>query len=260
MPTLRVFADESSDKRSRQLLTIGGFMGLSDMFSTAASCWEDLLKAKRLEYFRASEAEALTGQFDSMRLMMEPRAARAFEEGARFDLGKIICVNHLGGIAVSLHLPSFQKVLAENSDAIDCFKTSNPSTWACGRFITECIERVDSDLPGNECLQLSFIFDCHPNWKNAEEHYRLVGSQPRFVRRFGAASHADDKKTPALQMADLCAYEARYLTMRKMGWSGEEERIEFTCMDKKDAFYAFIIVREEELLKDLQNWRSINCK
>ena len=252
---LRVFADESSDQKQEQLLTVGGFMGLPEMFSEAETQWDELLKTKRIGYFRAHEAEVLEGQFDPMRLQLEPRAARAFEESVRFDLGKIIWQQHLGGIAVSLHLPGFRKVLAEHADAVSCFGTDDPSIWACTRFITECIERVNSDLPNSEGLPISYLFDSHSNWKAAERAYRVVETLPRFASRFGAATHADDKKTPALQMADLCAFEARHLTKQKI-WGGGE-RIEFTCMDKQDAFYAFIIVREQELLEDLKNWRSV---
>jgi hypothetical protein len=255
MAILHVFADESSDKRQQGLLTVGGFMGLPESFSEAEKQWTALLKSKGISYFRAYEAELLDGQFGSLRLQLEPRAARAFEEGIRFDLGRIIWEQHLGGIAVSLHLPGFYKVLDEHSDAASCFGTTDAAIWACGRFITECIERVNSDLPQSEGVALSFTFDCHPKWEAAERAYKRVGSLPRYASRFGAVTHADDKRMPALQMADLCAYEARHLTMQRMGWGGGE-RIEFTCMDRRDAFYAFVVIREEELLEDLQNWRS----
>ncbi len=255
VPILQVFADDSSDRKQSQLLTVGGFMGFPEMFSAAENQWDELLRSKGLQYFRASEAEALEGQFDSLRLQLVPRSARAFEESVRFDLGKIICEQHLGGIAVSLHLPGFRKVLAEHPDAIACFTTDDPLIWTCGRFITECIDRVNADLPNSEGIPISYIFDFHSNWQAAECAFKTVGALPRFASRFGAVTHADDKKTPALQMADLCAYEARYLTSQRMGWV-KEERIEFTCMDRQDAFYAFIIVREQELLEDLQNWRN----
>jgi hypothetical protein len=233
-------------------------MGLPDFFSEAEKQWGDLLKSKGLDYFRACEAEALTGQFDSLRLQLEPRAARAFEESLRFDLGKIICEQHLGGFAVSLHLPGFRKVFAENADAIDCFGTDDPAIWACTRFITLCIDEVNAELPSSEGVPLAFIFDCHSNWEVAERAYRVVATLPRFASRFGSATHADDKKTPALQMADLCAYEARHLTLQRIGERDEKERIEFTCMDRADAFSRFVIVREQELLEDLQNWRISN--
>jgi Protein of unknown function (DUF3800) len=252
---LRVFADESTDKRQRGLLTVGGFMGLPDSFSQAEAKWANLLALKGLEYFRASDAEALTGQFDSVRLQMEPRSARAFEESVRFDLGRIISEEHLGGIALSVDTAGFYKVLENNPDAIACFGTDDPAIWACGRFISECIDRVNADLPDEGATVLSFIFDCHSNWRVAEEAYRAVGALPRLASRFGAVVHADDKKTPALQMADLCAYEARYLSMRRLGLN-YDERIEFTCMDKRDAFYSFSVVREQELITDLQNWRN----
>jgi len=57
----------------------------------------------------------------------------------------------------------------------------------------------------------------------------------------------------ALQMADLCAYEARYKTITFMGQA--EERPEFTRMDAKDAWYSFAIFREKELLQNLETAR-----
>jgi hypothetical protein len=249
-----VYADDSADAKREIIFTVGGFMGFREMFVEAERNWKTYLAKSGLEYFKASEAQNLDGQFDSLRLMMAPRAARAFEEGVRYDLGKIITDAHLGGIALSLEMKVFQKVLKEQKDAEVYFGTEDCYIYMFRQFIINCIELMNKDWPLNSSTQIAFVFDDHSKWKEAEESYQTLRNDPLIAPRLGSISHANDKTIVALQMADLCAYEARYKTMTFMGQANE--RPEFTCMDAKDAWYSFAIFREKELLQNLENARK----
>jgi hypothetical protein len=122
---LAVYADDSADQRRETVLTVGGFMGFPWMFYEAERKWKTYLEKNNLEYFKASEAQNLDGEFDSLKRMLQPRSARAFAEGVRHDLWKIIAEEHLGGIALSLEMKAFKKVLREQSDSERYYETSD---------------------------------------------------------------------------------------------------------------------------------------
>ena len=83
MLILMVYADDSADARQETVFTVGGFMGYPHMFEKAEIKWDAYLRSQNLSYFKASEAESLYGEFDPLKLMMTPRAARAFAESVR---------------------------------------------------------------------------------------------------------------------------------------------------------------------------------
>jgi hypothetical protein len=250
---LAVYADDSADRRRESVFTVGGFMGFPLMFDEAERKWRAYLGKSHLEYFKASEAQNLDGQFDSVKLMMQPRAARAFAEGVRHDLGKIIAGEHLGGIALSLDMKAFQRVLAEQVDAEHYFGTRDCYIFMFRQFIVNCIQWVNEDWPESASMQIAFVFDEHSRWREAEESYETLRKDVLIAPRLGAISHANDKHAVALQMADLCAYEARHQTMSVMGLA--EVRPEFTRMDIRDVWYAFTLLREEDLLQNLETAR-----
>jgi hypothetical protein len=255
---LEVYADDSADRKRETVFTVGGFMGLPEMFAEAERNWKAYLEKNGLEYFKSSEAQNLDGQFDSLRLMMAPRAARAFEEGVRHDLGKIITEAHLGGIGLSLDMEAFRKVLNEQKDVESYFGTQDCYIYMFRQFIINCIELMNADWPLSSSTQIAFVFDDHSKWKEAEESYQTLRNDSLIAPRLGSISHANDKTTVALQMADLCAYEARYKTMTFMGQA--DERPEFTRMDAKDAWYSFAIFREKELLQNLETARTAGLR
>jgi hypothetical protein len=250
---LAVYADDSADQHRQTIFTVGGFMGFPHMFATAEQKWNKYLVDHHLEYFKASEAQNLDGQFDSLKRMLPPRSARAFAESVRYDLGKIIADEHLGGIALSLDIAAFKKVLKEQADAERYFGTSDCCIFMFRQFIINCISLMNDDWPESSSTQIAFVFDDHSNWRQAEESYQTLRRDPVIAPRLGAISHANDRTTIALQMADLCAYEGRYQTLNVLGMASE--RPEFTRMAANHAWYSFSMFREEHLLKNLETAR-----
>jgi hypothetical protein len=262
---LAVYGDDSADRGRGNVLTVGAFMGFPGMFVEAERKWDVLLKKHNLEYFKASECQARDGQFHPNRLMMDPRAAQTFAEIVRHELGKILTEEHLGGIAMSLDMKAFRKVLAEQADAKVIFG-SDPYIYMFKRLIIDCIHRMNVEHPEDpekkddrayqmlRTMPLAFVFDDHSHWQEAEESYRLLRDDPYISPRLGSISHANDKKVLPLQMADLCAYEARYKTMTE--WGLEPERVEFARMEKKHAFYAISVILEKHLLEQLEKARE----
>ncbi len=251
---IAVYADDSADAGRKHIFTVGGFLGWPEWFFEAERRWVAVLKANSLEYFKASEAQILEGQFHPDRLQMPPRASRTFAENVRHQLGKIIAEEKLGGVAISLDMKAFRKVLAEQGDALTYFKTPDPYVYMFRRFIMQCIHALNEDWPRGAGLPLAFVFDDYSRWQEAEASYALLRSDPYIGPRLGSISHADDKKVIPLQMADLCAYESRHKVMAEIGLS--PKRAEWDRMEKKHAFYLGTLIRETHLLQELEAARA----
>lgn len=250
---LSVYADDSADARRETIFTVGGFMGYPEMFEKAELKWNAYLQNKNLGYFKASEIERLDGEFDPLKLMMTPYAARTFAESVRYDLGRIIGEEKLGGISLSLDVKAFRKVLSEHNDFADFYETRDYTVYMFKHFIIHCVGLMIRDMPEYQ-PEIAFVFDDHSRWEEAEESYRLLKRSSPFSPRIGSISHADDKKTLALQMADLCAYEGRCHTLNVMGQLNQ--RVEFEAMAKNHSWYSFSMFREEQLLQHLEAARS----
>jgi hypothetical protein len=253
MLILMVYADDSADARQETVFTVGGFMGYPHMFEKAEIKWDAYLRSQNLSYFKASEAESLYGEFDPLKLMMTPRAARAFAESVRYDLGQIFVQEKIGGISLSLDIKDFRKVISEQKDFSSYFETEDYCVYMFKHFIIHCVGLMIRDMPEFH-PELAFIFDDHSKWKEAEESYRLLKNNSRFSARIVSVTHADDKKTPALQMADICAYEGRCHTLNIM--RGCNQRVEFETMVKYHSIYSFSMFREEQLLQHLEAARN----
>ncbi len=228
-------------------------MGYPHMFEKAEVKWDAYLRSKKLGYFKASEVERLDGEFDPLKLMMTPYAARTFAESVRYDLGKIIAGEKLGGISLSLDVKDFRKVLSEQNDFSNYFETEDFCIYMFRHFIVHCIGLMIRDVPEYQ-PEIAFVFDDHSKWQEAEESYRLLKKNSPFSSRIASITHANDKKVCALQMADLCAYEGRCHTLSIM--TQIEERVEFKSMAKDHAWYSFSMFREEQLLQHLMEARN----
>lgn len=258
---LAVYSDDSADRGRENILTVGAFMGFPSMFIEAERKWVEVLKNRGVEYFKASECQARDGQFHPNRLMMDPRAAQTHAEIVRHELGRAISDAQLGGVAMSLDMKAFRKVRAECSGAATYFPP-DPAIYMFRRLIITCIDSMNTEYPDDpekkkdqahqmlRTMPVAFVFDDHSHWQEAEEAYKSLQNDPVIGPRLGSISHADDKKVPPLQMADLCAYEARHQTMHL--WGLESQRDEFTRMDAKHSWYKFQVILEEHLKIELQ--------
>src|SRR5438093_8091619 len=57
------YFDESADERREKVYAVAGYFGNQFDWLTFEGGWEKLLSEYRLDYFKASECETLTGQF-----------------------------------------------------------------------------------------------------------------------------------------------------------------------------------------------------
>jgi hypothetical protein len=143
--------------------------------------------------------------------------------------------------------------VAENDKARRYFGT-DPVRLIYKRLIRVTIDLLAQDWPDmpNQ-VKVAFVFDEHQRWREAEEEYqRLTIDDPACTARMLTVSHADDKDTIGLQMADLAAWEARLKTMRWMSGS-PIERAQFRQMARNENIYFVAAMTRDNLLAELRD-------
>jgi hypothetical protein len=254
---LALYGDDSTDKKSRnaedkRVLCAGSFLGWPETFFEAENKWADRLRRDGIDYFRASECEGLVEQFDPVSKGMSLNSTRAMADSVRRDLSEIIGNSRgLGGICVSLLLEDFQKVLLSDSRARAYFG-DDPATYVYATLIKKTIDLLDNDWPDSKGVPIAFEFDTHTKWQQAEEAYRNLRKVPRFAARLGHIGHADDKKYPPLQMADLMAHEGRHETHKYLD-NTKKDRSSFAVLAGSNSVYYCGLIDENAMMVELDD-------
>jgi hypothetical protein len=258
---LALYADDSTDKKlarsdaPERIMSAGSFFGWPGSFFDAERKWEHRLTTDGLDYFRASECEALEGEFRPEKLGMSLNSARAFADSVRHDLCKILAgMMGISGIAVSLAVDEFTSLIQEIPDAVE-YHGRDPVVYLYRKLIRSSLELLEQDWPQSRGIPVAFTFDIHTKWRQAEEAYNKVREDaPLYEDRMGTVSHMDDKKHPPLQMADLMAHEARHEAKAFIAGT-EASRPCLKQLKQTKAVYYSGIVRREQLITEFKEKR-----
>lgn len=195
----------------------------------------------------------LNGQFDPFRLGMSLNSARAHADATRRELCEVIEKEPLTGVAVSLVLDDYREVISTNKKAL-YYYGSDSTILTYGRLIKSTIELIHQDQPELTKYYMAFTFDSHTDYLKAEAAYKELKEKDIFCSAMmGYIGHGDDKITPALQMADLIASEARHKS-REMLADSDRERPAFTFLSKAHAFYYIGVMAKSGLLSQLGDY------
>lgn len=247
------YADDSTDQPKQQMQTAGAIFGWPANFTEAERLWNQHLEKAGIDYFKASECETLSGQFDPLRLGMNLSSARALADATRRDLVSVIEKIELSIVAVSIVLNDFKEVIANNSKA-RYYYGADSTVLVYGRLIKATIDLIHQDTPELIKHRMAFTFDSHAEYLKAEAAYRnLKEKDSACAEMMGYVGHADDIEHPPLQMADLVAHEARHKSMQTLA-NSDQERPAYKHLSKAGAIYFIGTITRTGLLRDLNNY------
>lgn len=211
MASLVFAGDESKDADGDYLISAGGFAAQPAVFFEAERLWQKRLEQDSITYFRATECANLRGEFQKFRSNTTDSLEKAHARAERIRDDLIAIINRsqaIIGFSVTLVVPDFRQLITTSAKAHEDYGT-NPEILVFRRLIVGVLEMIAEDSGTGHTID--FEFDAHSNWGNAEEAYKLLrGSTHDPHKMLGHIRHRDDKNVPALQMADLMAYEARH--------------------------------------------------
>jgi|HubBroStandDraft_6_1064221.scaffolds.fasta_scaffold387893_1 hypothetical protein len=218
------YYDESSDDVS---FSVAGFIGPMQSWIHLDWAWRDLLTKWNVKYFKASECVQGLEQFAQYRddplNVKAPLKTHEWEklQGAYSDFGNAILKHsdYLIGAGATVPWSDFKRVIGESAKA-RTYLLDHPY-YICLQAVLHAatVNMVEENKvrSENSRLYIKPIFDSHEEFAEiariAYEKFREKN------KRAGAVllplRYEDDIDTPALQVADMLAYEGRKFSSNK---------------------------------------------
>ncbi|HEY6248727.1 MAG TPA: DUF3800 domain-containing protein [Candidatus Angelobacter sp.] len=233
--------DESADHGSARVFSVGAFIAPHLMFwFEAERLWQNRLDKDGIEYFRSADCQSVQGSFKKLR--SEPdkqalkRAEREKADSIRNDLIDIIGKCGLMGVAFGVSLADYEAVKSRGSEEKKILGDV-PYHFAYQLAMTHSalMLSADTDLKF-ECL--AFVVDEHEKYSahSKQTYDDLKQKNPEVSAQMGSLTYLDDRRSPAVQMADLMAYEAMQKSLRWLDGI-QEDRPEFKRLTKNHSVY-----------------------
>ena len=208
--------DESSDQKSERVFAVGGFIAPNlPLWSEAERLWQIQLDKTRLSYFRSADCQNVHGPFEKFRAnknALTP-AERQTVDSIRSELIQVILKCGLMGFAFGLLMADYTEVKNQSAEAARVLGDV-PYHLAYQVAMTHAGLILHETNLQHEIL--GFVCDEHENYaSHAKATYdQLRVKNPRVANNLGSLTYMDDKKSPAIPMADLMAYEAMHKSVR----------------------------------------------
>ena len=196
MATATAYFDESNTDAT---YVVAGFAATVERWRAFDSDWAGLLDKYRVSHFHAKDYAHSNGQFASWK-GDEVKRKQFMERAIR-----IIARRCMVSVGIVVDRRAFQATIAQDEVA-SSFYVNEYSTAAfmsllvTGRWADDCPLLKDP---------VNYVFDRgNPHRSDFQRAYDLALKIPFERERLGALSFADDQRVPALQAADLIAYES----------------------------------------------------
>jgi hypothetical protein len=220
------YFDESTDEDTEGLCyTVAGFIGNQHVTALLDLYWKDVLDRYEIEYFKASELNAGTGQFQKFRDEPLNTNWRPFSQrekdlftNIKTDFTDVIVKNASGlcGIAIVLILPDLERLRLEYKHAealpVPYSICANVALVEAGMIINA----LNTGRSGEKLHWLRPVFDSHEIYSN-----RTLAAWATFCERNPDATkymlrphYEREQDYRMLQAADNLAFEVRKLTSR----------------------------------------------
>jgi Protein of unknown function (DUF3800) len=212
------YYDESTDGTS---FAVAGFIAPYDSWMDVDWAWRDLLKKWKIEYFKASECVNGLEQFAQYRDdPLDQKSALKVNEWevlqrAYTDFADVICKNkdRLIGVGATTIVKDFKRIISEDSRAHALFM-DKPYYVCMQAALHAPITKMHAENQRRNSagkLYIKPIFDSNDEYsdiaKIAYEKFREKNARAAAILL--PMTYESDVDTPALQAADMLAYEVR---------------------------------------------------
>jgi hypothetical protein len=207
--------DESVDKGEKKVFAVGAVIGHETQWAWLENEWKAILKPEGIEYFRANDCAAMTGQFLKFRKnrykITETEKTKA--EGIRQKLLGRISESGVVGLGLAIDMDEFRAV-ANTAKKLDAFG-GTPYYHCYFLAIEQAASIMRDKFPQGT---LAFAYDEHQKYG---AHLRDVfgvfkENNPSIARHMTTIAPFDDKTFTPIQVADLVASVVRRYTLWKI--------------------------------------------
>ena len=209
------YLDDSKDRGAKRICVSGGLYGSREDWEGFRINWKKILDMHGLEYYKSSECFSVTGQFEKYR-EGAPRATPEARRRARAIRSEFLgCAGKhlkLRGVGVAIHTIPYRKF--EEMTRNDNVLPADPYKVALSSIMFEIVRCIREEAGHN---MVAFIHDGGNEFPGLYECYlQFKELNPKNARFVGGFQSLDDKKTPALQVADLLANHTTFLAGKAM--------------------------------------------
>jgi hypothetical protein len=198
---LAFYMDDSADAKRQTVFVVAGIIADSEVWFEVERHWTRRLTDEGLSYFRATEFNSLTGEFRKLVAKFGPAEARRIATSLVADLKLIIKSANVSAFCFIGPLAPYRTVQATEYGA---FVLQGDPYIQAHELIIFNVAR--SCAQNGVKPPVAYVFDEHSKakelmskWAEFKEHH------PICAPWMGTLTAADDKRCPAIQMADLMA-------------------------------------------------------
>jgi len=200
MIPLQAYLDDSSDGKKEQVVCAGAVVGNELNWPLLEEAWLERLKQDEIEYFRTTECKGVHGAFYKLRRKYGYSGAQAIARKLRDDLEAILLAHPWYGFGIAALVSDYLEVWNSVPDA-KLFYREDPTEATFSTIFFEIAAHAQDISPE---YQVAYIIDDSSYSGIIAEAFKgLKHNHPNLP--IARLAPLDDKKTPALQMADLFA-------------------------------------------------------
>lgn len=245
--------DESADKEREHVFVVAGYLARQGNWIEIERKWtlrlEQESDSRPMQYFSSSECMHLTGEFarfKDVRKYPKPKGREAANR-VRDDLMQIMRDSSAGGFALGLPMKVYRGV-RRSARARRVLHSDPYVEMYTMMMIIIAGELEDEYLKGlwRPRETVAYLCDDHDKSANVQRIYDdLKKNNPNCAQWMGSLSYMDNKKSPALQAADLLAAQCKDVLLEEFAKPSVDRRLRDTfkqrvggnvgvkCYDKK---------------------------
>jgi hypothetical protein len=247
----RTYIDDSADQKQEIVMVAGALIGTQKQWNELRRKWDVCLRHHRLRYFRSSDYNSLSGEFEIFRddVKYPKPKGRDAARAIRDELEAIIKRVSILGLACAVPLPMYRKLVEEYglSEKLN----PDPFVAASQTVMREsALLARDKLLRGKKDRDNRIAFVCDDSDNAAKYSVAYTGFKAKNVAiqdTLGGLTHQDDKKTPPLQMADMVASISKEMALEYLRNGGQVE------LQRLQGVFHKLIVWDEPTMRELAN-------
>ena len=199
---LQSYLDESADQIREDVLCVGGLLANPQHLVVMQNAWTERLRVPdEIEFFHAAECRGVRGAFSKLRKKYGSDA-QSVADKIRADLEGILLSFPWIGFGIGIVISDYRE-LWNTIPAVRSFYSKDPIEAAYMSTFFEAVRATQKNAPGYE---IEFFIDDSDYSKTITNAFEgLKKNHPELAATMKSVIPANDKLTPALQMADLAA-------------------------------------------------------
>lgn len=193
MALLRAYFDESGIHSSSKVIMVGGMVGIPEQWAALEIDWNQLLVNVGLPYFHATECAAGSGIYTQLHSQIR--------KDLFVNFSRLFLKHNFSAVNGAVWRSEWEKFKAGSNS-----KNYPEPYYLCFHYCVEQLSKWSTEHANGEPIAIVFASQADYS-QRALATYEAIKAGSPWRGFLGSLTFADAKEYPALQAADLIAYE-----------------------------------------------------